>query len=278
MRAAKGPVWAQPVAKQAGSGGVPLPYRLSSWALTVAVAALHPTLQIGLHPVGGSNGGVQHVSLAGGEAERASLHEAAPLGRMLARVGAGKASILAAIEALEAEPTVGGGRQRALGDTLRAVLRWIALDAPAAAAEDAAGCGLQRQSSKESDGKEAAQGRAGALASAQGFPGMRLLLFLSGPPNVGAGAVVARRPSSAELAAAQRAAAEQAEQAARELAALALDPQAGPRSPACCARAALTPVAPAEQPKLPSIQQRRRAPTADLHGVPRFQPAVTAIK
>lgn len=194
--------------------------------LTDAVVAHQPALQIGLHPVRGGNGGVQHISLAGGEAAQANLQEAAPLGRMLAPVGADKASILAAVEALEAEPTVGGGRERALGDTLRAVLRWIALDAPAAAAEGAAGGSLQRQPSGDSE-EQAAEGPAGGLGAAQGFPGMRLLLFLAGPPNVGAGAVVGRRPSAAELAAAERAAAEQAEQAARELAALALDPQAG---------------------------------------------------
>lgn len=176
--------------------------------------------------MGGSNGGVQHIPLAGGAGAHASLHQVAPLGRMLASVGAGKASILSAVEALEAEPTVGGGRERALGDALRAVLRWIALDAPAAAAEGTAAASLQSLPSGASD-EQAAQGPAGGLAAAQGFPGMRLLLFLAGPPNVGAGAVVARQPSAAELAAAEQAAAEQAEQAARELAALVLDPQAG---------------------------------------------------
>ncbi|KAL4424007.1 hypothetical protein ABPG75_001308 [Micractinium tetrahymenae] len=204
-------------------------------ALAAAVEALPPTArfglvsfgsQIGLHPVGGGDGGVQHIPLAGGDAARASLQEAAPLGRMLAQVGASKASILAAVEALEVEPTVGGGRERALGDTLRAVLRWIAVGAPAAAAEGAAsGDGLQRQPSGESEEQQPAEGPAGRLAPAQGFPGMRLLLFLAGPPNVGAGAVVARRPSAAELAAAEQAAAEKTEQAARELAALVLDPQ-----------------------------------------------------
>lgn len=137
---------------------------------------------------------------------------------MLARVGSSKAAILAAIEGLEAETLVGGGRERALGDALRAVLRWVAVGAAAAAAG-----GLAEQ--RGGGGEEGEEGGGGGLPGAHSFPGMRLLLFLAGPPNCGAGAVVARKPSPAEEAAAAAAAAAAAETAARELAALTLDPQ-----------------------------------------------------
>ena len=64
-----------------------------------------------------------------------------------------------------------------------------------------------------------------SLPAAQGFPGMRLVLFLAGPPNCGgSGSVVARCPRPADMAAAAQAAQQATEQAAKELASLVLDP------------------------------------------------------
>lgn len=160
-------------------------------------------------------------------------------------MGASKPAILAAIEALEAEPPVGGGTERMLGDALRAVLRWVATGAQQAA-EDALQERYQSQQGQQpQQAQQPQQGQqavapqqqqweqpaaqagdeptsSGAqLPAAQGFPGMRLLLFLSGPPNCGAGAVVMRQQQGADPAAAgQRQAAVEA--AAKELAYLVL--------------------------------------------------------
>lgn len=171
-----------------------------------------------------------------------TVQEAAPLGTVLTSVGASKPAILAAIDALEAEPPVGGGTERMLGDALRAVLRWVASGAQQAAEE-----ALQERHTLQQGQQQAAQqgqeavapqqqqwerpaGKTGAvptgsgvseLPAAQGFPGMRLLLFLSGPPNCGAGSVV-KRQQAQPVAAAQSHAA--VEEAAKELAYLVLDP------------------------------------------------------
>lgn len=171
-----------------------------------------------------------------------TVQEAAPLGTVLTSVGASKPAILAAIDALEAEPPVGGGTERMLGDALRAVLRWVASGAQQAAEE-----ALQERHALQQGQQQAAQQGQEAVApqqqqwerpagqtraepagsgvselpAAQGFPGMRLLLFLSGPPNCGAGSVV-KRQQVQPVAAAQSHAA--VEEAAKELAYLVLDP------------------------------------------------------
>ncbi|KAI3432284.1 hypothetical protein D9Q98_003844 [Chlorella vulgaris] len=62
------------------------------------------------------------------------------------------------------------------------------------------------------------------LQRAQGFPGLRLLLFLSGPPNSGLGAVVALRPSPPDPAAVDREAAAAAEEAQKDFGGMMLDP------------------------------------------------------
>lgn len=161
---------------------------------------------------------------------------------MLTSVGASKPAILAAIEGLEAEPPVGGGTERMLGDALRAVLRWVATGAQQAAEEalqerqqQAQGQQQAKQHGQEAvapqqqqweqaaaqAGEEAASSSGGELPMAQGFPGMRLLLFVSGPPNCGAGAVVKRRQQGADPAAAGQSQAA-VEEAAKELAYLVL--------------------------------------------------------
>lgn len=171
-----------------------------------------------------------------------TAQEAAPLGAVLTSVGASKPAILAAIEALEAEPPVGGGTERMLGDALRAVLRWVAIGAQQAAEDALQERNQRQQGAQGQQGQQAQQAVApqqqqweqpaaqagheptasGAeLPAAQGFPGMRLLLFLSGPPNCGAGAAVMRQQQGADPAAAgQRQAAVEA--AAKELAYLVL--------------------------------------------------------
>ncbi len=161
---------------------------------------------------------------------------------MLTSVSACKPAILAAIEGLEAEPPVGGGTERMLGDALRAVLRWVATGAQQAAEEvlqerqqQARGQQQAKQHGQEAvapqqqqweqaaaqAGEEAASSSGSELPVAQGFPGMRLLLFLSGPPNCGAGAVVKRRQQGADPAAAGQSQAA-VEEAAKELAYLVL--------------------------------------------------------
>jgi hypothetical protein len=176
-------------------------------------------------------GPVLHVPLGDGQA---ALEDAAPLGAVLASVGSCKQGMLAAIEGLEAEPTVGGGQTRALGDALRAVLRWVATGAQQAAAhglqqQQQAGVQQQQQQQQQGEEREVVAGKESGgdegLPAAQGFPGMRLLLFLAGPPNCGgSGSVVARCPRPADAAAEAQAAQQATEQAAKELASLVLDP------------------------------------------------------
>lgn len=187
---------------------VPAPEWLTPVCLLLLLLPPHsppPQLQIALHQVS-PNGDVSdrlvlHEPAA--EAEESPLENVAPLGSVLAPVCTCKTAMLAAIEGLEAEPPAGGGRERALGDTLRAVLRWVATGAAAASADGfvqqqaaAAAPQQQEEPGREDSGSEEGFGTTtGSLLPAQGFPGLRLLLFLSGPPNVGAGAVVARKPA-----------------------------------------------------------------------------------
>lgn len=212
-------------------------------ALTAAVEALPPVgrfglvsfgSQIALHQVS-PNGDVSdrlvlHEPAA--EAEESPLENVAPLGSVLAPVCTCKTAMLAAIEGLEAEPPAGGGRERALGDTLRAVLRWVATGAAAASADGfvqqqaaAAAPQQQEEPGREDSGSEEGFGTTtGSLLPAQGFPGLRLLLFLSGPPNVGAGAVVARKPAPIDPKEVKVAAEAAAADAAKNFAGLVLDP------------------------------------------------------
>lgn len=206
--------------------------------------------QVGLHTLGpGGKPLVAHVTLEGDEGLQADLAEAVPLNDVLAQVGASKAAMLAAIEGLEPEPPVGGGVERYLGAALRAVLRWVATGAAEAAEagldqqqQHAAG-GIshggaaveapmqqqwQAEEAQQAAQQEPQEGAAGSpagptLPPASGFPGMRLLVFLSGPPNCGAGAVVSRRPPPLSPQAAA-AAAQLAKEAAKDVAFLVLDP------------------------------------------------------
>ena len=216
--------------------------------------------QVGLHVPNGRGALVERVTLEGAEGTHADLAAAAHLGDVLAHVGSSKAAILAAVEGLQPEPPVGGGVERYLGEALRALLRWLATSSAEAAAQalEQQAAWVRQQQGQQGQGQQgqgrqpgggggggvadapqqqdwraeeaaaaaaegAAEGDTGpALPPATGFPGMRLLLFLGGPPNCGAGAVVARRARAAALDAAAEEA--RAREMARDLASLTLDP------------------------------------------------------